>query len=202
MLPRCNIERPKYLIVNRDLKTYQDTIGSFGLPALSERFEFLRQLGNIFLIQPDILKSYITENYLGRIEPMLLRPYLAQRSDWAQFERAFDFGTDALEGAGDLTIPSANSVDGNVGTSSKTLGMGVGSVAQFKDRLNVGNRLNMMMRDLESMRLGGASGFGLSENSKFSLNGLGFQHTNPAAAAAPGNVGAYRNHGQTGPPTS
>jgi hypothetical protein len=192
----------------RDLKTYQDTIVSFGLPALSERFEFLRQLGNIFLIQPDILKSYITENYLGRIEPILLRPYLAQRSDWAQFERAFDFGTNAnvVEGAADPATPSANSVDGSAGTggvSSRTLGIGVGSVAQFRDRLNVGNRLNMMMRDLENMRLGGASGFGLSENSKFSLNGLGFQHMNTVAAAVSSNVGAHSNsHGHASPSTS
>ena len=185
----------------RDLKTYQDTIASFGLPALSERFEFLRQLGNIFLIQPDILKSYITENYLGRIEPILLRPYLAQRSDWAQFERAFDFGTNSVDGTADPDTPS---VDGGAGTSGfRTLGMGVGSVAQLKDRLNVSNRLSMMMRDLENVRLGGASGSGVSENSKFSLNGLGFQSMNSVTPAAVANRGAYGNgHGRASPSTS
>jgi exocyst complex component 5 len=60
------------------------------MPALSERFEFIRQLGNVFLIQPDILRSYITENYLGRIEPTLLRPYLAQRADWGKEEKALE----------------------------------------------------------------------------------------------------------------
>lgn len=43
-------------------------------------------MGNIFLVQPGILKSYITEDYLGRIDPALLKPYLALRSDWGQFE--------------------------------------------------------------------------------------------------------------------
>ena len=65
-------------------------MATYNVPALSERFEFIRQLGNVFLIQPDILKSYITEGYLGRIDTALLRPYLAQRSDWGQFEKGFD----------------------------------------------------------------------------------------------------------------
>lgn len=70
------------------------------MPALSERFEFLRQLGNVFLIQPDILRTYITENYLGRIEPALLRPYLAQRADWSKEEKMFEgfFGDDESKG--------------------------------------------------------------------------------------------------------
>lgn len=69
----------------KDLKSYQDTISAYNLPTLQERFEFIRQLGNVFLVRPEILKSYITENYLGRIDSHLLRPYLAQRSDWGQF---------------------------------------------------------------------------------------------------------------------
>lgn len=47
----------------------------------------MRQLGQIFLLTPEALKSYITEDYLGRIDANLLKPYLAQRSDWGQSER-------------------------------------------------------------------------------------------------------------------
>lgn len=109
---------------HRDLKLYQDTISSFSIPSLHERFEFLRQLGNVFLVRPDILKSYITEGYLGRIDSSLLRPYLAQRSDWGQAEKGFN---DALgmEDTGD----------------SKAL----------KDRFGMG-RLSMIMKDLEPLR--------------------------------------------------
>src|ERR1700676_4419092 len=78
------------LTTRRDLKSYQDTISSFGIPSLHERFEFIRQLGNVFLVRPEILYSYITENYLGRIDATLLKPYLAQRSDWGQFEKGFN----------------------------------------------------------------------------------------------------------------
>ncbi|KZS97887.1 exocyst complex component Sec10 [Sistotremastrum niveocremeum HHB9708] len=78
------------LMLAKDLKSYQDTISSFQIPSLSERFEFIRQLGNVFLLPPEALKTYINENYLARIDADLLRPYLQQRSDWSQFSKAFD----------------------------------------------------------------------------------------------------------------
>lgn len=105
---------------------YQDTVSSFGIPALHERFEFIRQLGNVFLVRPEILKSYITENYLGRIDAGLLKPYLALRSDWGQFEKGFN----------DLELPE----DGAVGTEGRGL----------KDRFG---RLSVMMKELEGLKL-------------------------------------------------
>jgi hypothetical protein len=119
----------------RDLKSYQDTIATFAIPALHERFEFIRQLGNVFLVQPEILKSYITENYLGRIEPALLRPYLAQRVDWGHVEKGF---TDESEDVGERTGPKG-----------------------LRDRFGMG-RLSMMMKDLEGLRLGDSVQMGMS----------------------------------------
>jgi hypothetical protein len=110
----------------RDLKSYQDVIGTFDLPPLHERFEFIRQLGNVFLVRPEIVKSYITENYLGRIDPTLIRPYLTQRSDWSYIEKGLNAGLemtdDGVEGRG-LT---------------ERLGMG---------------RLSMMMKEMEGLKL-------------------------------------------------
>jgi len=112
------------LMLAKDIKSYQDTIGTFSIPSLHERFEFIRQLGNVFLVRPDILRSYITEGYLGRIDSTLLRPYLAQRSDWGQAEKGFN----------------DSSEDGII-----TEGRGL------KDRLGMG-RLSMIMKDLEPLR--------------------------------------------------
>lgn len=61
----------------------------FGIPEINERFEMLRQLGNSFIVQPDVLRSYLTEAHLGKIDARLLRPYLAQRSDFSSFSRRF-----------------------------------------------------------------------------------------------------------------
>ncbi|KAG6916713.1 hypothetical protein DXG01_005662 [Tephrocybe rancida] len=109
---------------HRDIKSYQDTIGTFGIPALHERFEFIRQLGNVFLVRPEILKSYITENYLGRIDATLLKPYLMLRSDWGQFGKLLN-DTQGLPDEG-------------------TEGRGL------KDRFG---RLSVMMKDLEGLKL-------------------------------------------------
>jgi exocyst complex component 5 len=116
--------------IDRDLKSYQDTINSFGIASLHERFEFIRQLGNIFLVRPEILRSYITENYLGRIDSTLLKPYLAQRSDWGQFEKGFNDGTE-------------------IGTEDGGGGGGGG----LRERFGVG-RLSVMMKELEVLKLG------------------------------------------------
>ncbi|KXN89566.1 Exocyst complex component sec10 [Leucoagaricus sp. SymC.cos] len=112
------------LMLAKDIKSYQDTISTFGILALDERFEFIRQLGNVFLVRPEILKSYITENYLGRIEVSLLKPYLALRSDWGQFEKSFN---DASDGTPDSA--------------------GSGGI---KDQFG---RLSVMMKDFEGLKV-------------------------------------------------
>lgn len=75
---------------DRDLALYQETAAHFGMPAVSDRFDMLRQLGNSFIVQPDVLKSYLSESHLGRIELRLLRPYLQQRVDYSSFAKSLD----------------------------------------------------------------------------------------------------------------
>jgi exocyst complex component 5 len=134
------------LTTRRDLKSYQDTISSFGIPSLHERFEFIRQLGNVFLVRPEILYSYITENYLGRIDATLLKPYLAQRSDWGQFEKGFN------DSAG---IEDDGPVDGK----------------GLKGRFGIG-KLSTIVKDLEGMRL--VEGRGMAIPSSFSISTRAF----------------------------
>ncbi|KAI0268316.1 exocyst complex component Sec10 [Gloeopeniophorella convolvens] len=136
------------LMLAKDIKSYQDAIATFSIPALNERFEFIRQLGNIFLVSPEVLKSYITDNYLGRIEPALLRPYLAQRSDWGYVEKGFSDETEY--------------VGGRAGTKG------------LRDRFGMG-RLSMMMKDLEGLRLGDSMHMGMPAlPSGFSISSRAF----------------------------
>jgi len=113
----------------KDLKSYQDTVVSFNVPSLLERYEFIRQLGNVFLVRPEILRSYITENYLGRIDSSLLKPYLAQRSDWVQFENRFNEGSETEDTVTDVAAKG------------------------LKDRFML-TRLSTMMKELEGLKLG------------------------------------------------
>lgn len=75
------------IMLTKDLAMYQDAITAFGIPALSDRFEMLRQLGNLFIVQPAVLKSYMRESHLAKIEERLLRPYLLRRADYATHVR-------------------------------------------------------------------------------------------------------------------
>jgi hypothetical protein len=59
------------------------------VPAVSERFAMLRSLANIFIVRPETIKSYLSESYLARIDPKLLKTFLMQRSDYSDLSRSF-----------------------------------------------------------------------------------------------------------------
>ena len=71
-------------MLTKDLAMYQDAISTFGIAALSDRFEMLRQLGNLFIVQASVLNSYMREGHLAKIDSRLLRPYLLRRADYAK----------------------------------------------------------------------------------------------------------------------
>ncbi|WFD30188.1 Exocyst complex component 5 [Malassezia sp. CBS 17886] len=72
------------LMLTKDLAMYQDVCCRFGIPIVADRFEMLRQLGNLFIVQPSVLKSYMREGHLAKIDEALLRPYLLRRQDYSR----------------------------------------------------------------------------------------------------------------------
>ncbi|KAK4049397.1 Exocyst complex component 5 [Microbotryomycetes sp. JL201] len=105
------------LMLTKDLALYQDTISTFSLASLDSRFEMLRQLGNVFIVQPKILKSYLTEQYLGRIENRLLRPFIMMRTDYGDYGRKFwddvlDESTPAVAAGSGATSSSSSNGNG------------------------------------------------------------------------------------------
>ncbi|KAI8985304.1 exocyst complex component Sec10-like protein [Pilobolus umbonatus] len=84
------------LLVTKDIAKYQEVIRMFKIPALDERFEMLRQLGNIFVVKPEILKSILSEGYLARLDPSVLYPYLEKRIDFkaAKLDRLLGISMD------------------------------------------------------------------------------------------------------------
>ncbi|RIB24859.1 exocyst complex protein [Gigaspora rosea] len=81
------------LVLTKDIAKYQETITIFKVPKLDERFEMLRQLGNLFIVKPEILKSVLNEGYLAKVDIKYILPYLQARTD---FKSA---GIDTLLGA-------------------------------------------------------------------------------------------------------
>jgi hypothetical protein len=103
----------------------------------------LRQLGNLFIVQPDVLKSYMTESHLGRLDARLLRPFLAQRSDYNTFSRslALEDGTIAQEEE-TVSGPMA-SLSILKGSGSRLSGVAGSGMAKLKD----------MLKDLDNMAI-------------------------------------------------
>jgi len=76
------------LILTKDIAAYRRLIEDWDVVQLAERYDMLVQLGNLFVIEPENVDSLITEGYLAKIEPYLLKPYLMMRSDWGAFSKA------------------------------------------------------------------------------------------------------------------
>ncbi|CCA68145.1 related to exocyst complex 100 kDa component [Serendipita indica DSM 11827] len=113
----------------RDLRSYQEAAQRFNIPIVDERFEFLRLLGNLFMLPHDAIKQYTEDNALGGVDLGLLKPYLMQRSDWGSFSIA------GMDGSSDPTP-----VEQDTGTG-------------LMERFGSG-RLGTMMKELENLRIG------------------------------------------------
>lgn len=107
----------------------------------------LRQLGNTFIVQPNVLKSYLTESHLGRIDTRLLRPYLAQRSDWSTFSRTLVLDDGLPVEAAD---PGSSHTGSNTGTPGlKTKGSRLSAMSGVAGA-GMG-RLKEMLKEFEAL---------------------------------------------------
>ncbi|KAG0655950.1 Exocyst complex component 5 [Rhodotorula mucilaginosa] len=146
------------LVLTKDLALYQDTIATFALAPISDRFEMLRQLGNVFIVQPDILRSYLQEGYLARIENRLLRPFVMCRSDYGDYPRKFwddVFGPDETAGTG--ATAGAGVGAGAVGAAAAQLGTQAGgAIASTLSKLprlgNFGSGTSAFSAQMQSLR--------------------------------------------------
>lgn len=166
MLTKCALSSsrsfpPKKLtprVFDRDLAMYQDTISTFSLAPLNDRFEMLRQLGNIFIIQPEILKSYLTESYLARIENRLLRPFVMQRTDFGEFSRRFwdDILLDEVKPSSSAqTSTASSSAVGGISSGLGGFSFGVNQGQEEQAKLARAGSLGGLMKDLEGFSVEG-----------------------------------------------
>ncbi|KAG9289444.1 hypothetical protein G9A89_008005 [Geosiphon pyriformis] len=116
-LKKFSVSAAGGLVLTKDMAKYQETIALFKITALDERFEMLRQLSNLFIVKPEILKSVLNEGYLAKIEVKYMHIYLQQRTD---FKSA---GIDQLIG---ISIePNADERNFNEKARAKLASMGI-----------------------------------------------------------------------------
>jgi hypothetical protein len=70
------------LLLSNDISKFQQVINELKIPQLTERFEMLRALSNLFIQVPEALPAVLREGILGKIDPQLLYPYLTCREDY------------------------------------------------------------------------------------------------------------------------
>lgn len=186
----------------RDLASYQECFAGFGVTLLNERFAMLRQLGNLFVVQPEVLKSFMAESYLGQIEPHLLRPYLAQRVDYPTFARRFaedeGFGIDK-----DAPVPSA-SARSQLGAVDRLSALGGQALAVGKGRLTgMMDELGAFSATLAGGGAAGDSNASRPPASSVALNDRIAANREARAAAASNTSGRSTPVGRaTGPPST
>ncbi len=86
------------VIFSKDVNAYIEMIESFGIETgdILIYFEFLKELGNLFMVRPENLKIILQEGVLKVIDSKLLYPLICQRSDFksSSIDEMFsDFGS-------------------------------------------------------------------------------------------------------------
>ncbi len=87
-LKRFTINYAGGMTLVKDLAMYQETIRHFRVAALAERYAFLRELGSIFIVKPEHLKSLLGDGLLGKVEASVLQPFVALRERWSKAQAA------------------------------------------------------------------------------------------------------------------
>lgn len=52
-----------------------------------ERFDLLREIGSLFIVKPESMRSVVEDGVLSRVEFRLLKPYLQMRWDWSKISK-------------------------------------------------------------------------------------------------------------------
>ncbi|CUM63225.1 uncharacterized protein PRCAT00000796001 [Priceomyces carsonii] len=81
------------IILTKDVIRYQSTIDSWEIDELSERYQLLKEIGNLFTVHPHLISSLITEGQLANLKPYTKRQYISKRTDFnpSYIERFFSF---------------------------------------------------------------------------------------------------------------
>lgn len=81
------------IVLTKDVIRYQSVIDEWGIPELSESFQLLREIGNLFTVQSELINSLVSEGQLANLKQFTVRQYVSKRADFnpSYLERLFSF---------------------------------------------------------------------------------------------------------------
>lgn len=79
------------IVLTQDVIRYQSVIDSWEIAELSEKFQLLREISNLFTVQPNLINSLIVEGHLAGLKISTVRQYISKRTDFtpSYLERIF-----------------------------------------------------------------------------------------------------------------
>lgn len=79
------------IVLTQDVIRYQSVIDSWEIEELSETFQILREISNLFTVQPNLINSLISEGHLANLKVYTVRQYISKRTDFtpSYMERFF-----------------------------------------------------------------------------------------------------------------
>ncbi|KAG0246781.1 Exocyst complex component 5 [Mortierella sp. GBA43] len=101
------------VLLSRDIAKYQESVKAWNIPSLDERFEMLRQLGNVFLVVPENLPAALNEGHLGKADFKSLYPYLQMRADFktSKIDKLLErLGIGNNSGGGESNVATASRI--------------------------------------------------------------------------------------------
>lgn len=72
------------VIVTKDIIAYQTVVEEWGIDDLNEKFATLRELSNLFTVQPELLTSLTKEGRLANVDRSIIDEYISKREDYNQ----------------------------------------------------------------------------------------------------------------------
>ncbi|CAI5759390.1 unnamed protein product [Candida verbasci] len=70
------------IVLTKDVIRYQSIIDEWKLPVLTDSFAILKEIGNLFTVNSNLVNSLITEGQLAQMKPYLVRQYISKRADF------------------------------------------------------------------------------------------------------------------------
>lgn len=71
------------LILTTDMVRYQSVVAEFRIESINEDYIVLREIANLFTVQPELLSSLTKEGQLLKLKPYLIRQFIMRRSDYS-----------------------------------------------------------------------------------------------------------------------
>lgn len=79
------------IVLTKDVIRYQSVIDSWHIEELTENFQLLKEIANLFTVQAELINSLVTEGQLANLKPYTIKQYVSKRADFnsSYIERFF-----------------------------------------------------------------------------------------------------------------